>query len=238
MKRMLFKAFEIYTSKFNTITIMNQKNEILRGAKSKRQLRRDIRAKRTQNTAQELFDRIRDQLPIEKNAALTRAFEKRVKEITNCTALVKNVRHEAQRRDLSRCLDRLHDQRWDNLDRKTRAKFCRRVNHRMRIYKKWQNIVNNLTAPHIRFVDVRCLTFADLAQAHKPEWVQDKEESLDPEFEQEEPPAIEKKFTPEQIEEIANHINTTTIINDVGSDPKQIDLICRDLCKELKRRAR
>ena len=77
-----------------------------------------------------------------------------------------------------------------------------------------------MTAPHIRFVDVRCLTFADLAQAHKPEWVQDKEESLDPEFEQEEPPAIEKKFTPEQIEEIANHINTTTIINDVGSDPK------------------
>ena len=96
----------------------------------------------------------------------------------------------------------------------------------------------NLCAPHIQKVDLRQLSFDRLSRAHDPSCVEKIEEELLLRDQADEPTDHKIYFRDEQIEEIAAMIvNNHTILQEVGWDQSQIEMIGKDLTKRLKRMA-
>ena len=91
----------------------------------------------------------------------------------------------------------------------------------------------NLCAPHIQKVDLRQLSFDRLSRAHDPSCVE-----LFLRDQADEPTDYKIYSMDEQIEEIAAMIvNNHTILQEVGWDWSQIEMIGKDLTKRLKRMA-
>ena len=212
-------------------------NHLIRQMYNKTVMRGKVTTLREDHTTDELYYLIENVLPQRKEDAMIDTFNQRISEMTHYVSFIRNARREAHRKDFRCALNVLNHQWWQNLNANQRTKLCRRMNHRRRIYDRWNKIINNICAPHIKKVDIRQLSFDGLARAHKPSWVDKKEEELLLK-DQTDDPNDHKIYSSEQIEELASMIVTNhTILQEVGWDPDQIEMICKDLKKRLKRMA-
>ena len=90
----------------------------------------------------------------------------------------------------------------------------------------------NLCTPHIQKVDLLQLSFDRLSRAHDPSCVEKKEEELLLRDQADEPTDHKIYFMDKQMEEIAAMIvNNHTILQEVGWDRSQIEMIGKDLTR-------
>ena len=118
---------------------------------------------------------------------------------------------------------------WYNaMDGRDRTRLCRRVNQMKRIWDAWPDIVENLTRPSIKYIDVRSFSMDKLEKAIDFDWVKDRNMANSPEKKKKKDPVL-RGYPPYMIAEIMETLNNTGILGLVNHDKDQTKLILKDI---------